>query len=227
MGDLPFVAVVRAGLVLSVFAVLAALSFPASVGPLPAGLHTPVLAFELARSTSEVERMFGAPGSRERSTWVHAFDRGNTLDFAVLVAYGALLSLYARALRQRTGSRLVRLTEWFAFVAPLADALENMRLLAITSLLGGDYERELATLAWLTWIKWGALALAFLAVAPATFRRGKSGRIVGAILFLSFPLTLAAFWARGSLAEAMLHVATLSFVGIFVQAVMEHRHART
>jgi hypothetical protein len=226
MGELPFVAVVRAGLVLCLFAVLAALSFPARVGPLPAGMHTPILAFELARSTGEVETMFGAPGSADRARWVQAFDRGNTLDFALLVAYGAVLSLYARALRQRTGSRLARAAAWFAFVAPLADALENMRLLAITSSLGGDYQGELEKLVWLTSIKWGALALAFLSLAPGTLARGKSGRVVGTLFVLSFPLTLAALWKRGSFAEAMMHVATLSFVAIFAQAVLEHRHAR-
>ena len=223
MGELPFSAVVRAGLVLIVFAAIAAWTFPTRVGPLPGGMHTPGLAFELVRSPLEVETMFDGPQAPERAAWVRAFDRGNTVDFAVLVAYGAMLSLFARALRQRTGSRFLHLSLWGAFIAPLDDALENTRMLAITDLLGGDYTRELVTLRWFTWIKWTALALCLLGFAPSLFARGRWARMVSILCVLSFSLTLPALLVRGLFAEAMLYAVTLSFVGIFVQAVMEHR----
>jgi hypothetical protein len=226
MGELPFKAVVRASLVLCVFAALATFRFPMHVGPLPAGMHSPVLAFELARSRDEVETMFGPKGSPERTEWARAFDQGNTVDFAMLVAYGSVLALFARALRKRSGARLLRVAEALAFVAPLADALENMRMLAITSLLGDDYTRELTALQWFTWIKWGAIALYFFVLVPSVFALGKFGRALSVLFVLSFSLTFAAWFARGLYAEAMMLALTLSFVGIFVQAVMQLREPR-
>src|SRR5690242_1042675 len=105
MGELPFAAVVRAGVVLLVLSAIAALSFPQSVGPLPKGFSTPILAFELARTRAEVETMFGPEGSSERIRYKRALDRGNAVDFALLLAYGSLLSLFARALGQRSKGR--------------------------------------------------------------------------------------------------------------------------
>jgi hypothetical protein len=224
---LPFVAVVRAGCALCVFVALSALSFPVEMGPLPEGMHTPVLALELARTTDEVETMFGKPGSHERNAWAQAIDRGNTIDFATLVAYGAMLLLYTRALRERTGHRHLRVVSVLSLLAPLADALENMRMFGITAQLFGDYRAELLALAWFTWIKWATLALSFALLAPSVFARAGSGRLLAVPLVLPIVVTPFGWHARGLWAEAMLALVGLSFVAMLVHAVVEQRRAPT
>lgn len=173
---------------------------PSSIGSLPSGISTPVVAFELARSTAEVERMFGAPGSLDRANWRAGMQHGVSLDAGLLLAYGLLLA--GVALRQGTG-RVRWLGTGLAVSAALLDALENRELLLILERLGGDYAAALARLAWFTWAKWLALGLYFAVLAPALWRGGKLMR-VAAISGVAGALAAAiAFFVRGVAAEIM------------------------
>src|SRR5262245_55997407 len=89
-------AVVWLGALMLVGSAALQLVFPRAMGPLPEGLRTPVLALEIARSSAELDAMFGPAGSSERAEWVAAVDRGNVLDFGFIVLYGAFLVSCAR-----------------------------------------------------------------------------------------------------------------------------------
>src|SRR5215204_2684679 len=82
--------------------------FPRTMGPLPTGLRTPVLALEIARSAHELETMFGPAGSPERARWMAQVDRGNTIDFAFIGVYCAFLIACTRALLGARAPRSAR-----------------------------------------------------------------------------------------------------------------------
>lgn len=203
---------------------LLALLFPHAVGPLPEGMKTPVLAFELAHSSAEVERMFGGADSAERTSWVAAMDRANFADFAFMALYGAYLVLFSQLLL-----KLCAAPRWLLLVAPLPplfDALENAQLLSITARLGGDYTAELARLAWFTWGKWLLLALTLSLWIRPLWRLGPLGRAPALSAGLTGLATLAALFVRGRAAELMAIGCAVTMLLTWVMALRLLRRAR-
>jgi hypothetical protein len=196
-----------AGAASLVFTLLLMLLFPASMGPLPESMRTPILAFELARSTAEVETMFGPPGSAERAAWLVAMNRGNWADFVYMLLYGSYLVLFSRALAGLS-ARPSPLATRFAPLPALIDVLENVQLLSISSSLGGDYRAALARLHWFTWGKWLLIALVLLLWIPSLWRLSdshghKSARLAALSAGLTAVVTLLACFVRGLAAELM------------------------
>lgn len=243
-----YAAVIATGLVTLTIAIALVFLLPMSMGAAPEGLHTPILAFELARTTGEIETLFGAPGSEERAQWVAAMDRGNTLDFVFLVAYGAVLFLVSRTLRRERDARsrepddaaptlpgavapvpteTVRtapsLGERLAFVAPLADVFENVQLFAITGSLGGDYAEPLGRLVLFTWIKWCALALVMATWIPSLWRFGRVGRVAAFSIAITALATAVAVVLRGVAAEVMSLGVAISLFFVLVFAIVRFR----
>ncbi len=198
--------------------------FPRAMGPLPAGLRTPVLALELARSTRELETMFGPAGSPDRARWVAAVDRGDAIDFAFIVIYGVFLIGCARAFGGGRTSQ-VRIGIALALLACLSDVAENLCLFVITARLGSDYAAFLPALGVATWVKWSSIAGALASIATGLWRRGRWGKVAGALAAVALPMTIGAGLLRGVLAELMLLVITLSFVAIWVEALLSLRGA--
>ena len=191
-----------AGLSTAALGVALTLIFPAHMGPLPSGMRTPILAFELARTRHEVETMFGAPEAPERVVWRQAMDLGNYADFVFMLAYGLFFVLMSRALAQ-SGSQISQYSWRVAALPALADVLENLQLLAITRALGGDYAGALAWLPLFTWLKWLGVAAVYAAWIPGIARRGALGKVGALLAALNALATLAAFATRGVAAELM------------------------
>lgn len=188
--------------------------FPAHMGPLPAGMRTPIVAFELARTHEEVESMFGPPASPEREVWRRAMDLGNYADFAYLLVYGTFLVTFTRALAAPR-ARLAAL----AGIPSGMDVAENLQLLAITRALGGDYDEALRRLQLFTWGKWFAIAAVCAAWIPALWSRGKLGRAGAAFALFTLITTVTAFWARGVAAELMPVGVALTLTSALMLAV--------
>jgi hypothetical protein len=205
-----FEAVFRAGMGLLGLTLLLAFTFPRTVGPLPQGLSTPILALELVRTRAEVSAILRDGEGMLNADWQLAFDRGNSLDYAVLVAYGAFLTLFARALATPRRRFVMRSASLLALIGCCADGLENTRLFMLT---GGDAnDSTLRSLALFTWTKWSALAFAFLLLAPAVASvSGWLGRACAVVFVLPVPLVAAGFLLRGVWAEAMMHLVMLCF----------------
>jgi hypothetical protein len=178
------------------------LLFPSRIGPLPDGMHTPILAFELACSQAEIESMFGAPRTPQRSAWRRAMDLGNYADFLFLVAYGAFCVTFSRALAA-SGDRAAELGRSLAPLPSLMDVLENLQLLAITRALGGDYATALSRLQFFTWCKWVLLALLCTTWIPSLWSRGVLGRVAAVLAAFTLGVTALAFATRGIAAELM------------------------
>lgn len=197
------------GVLVLVVAVGLVLILPARMGPLPDGMRTPILAFELARSADEVETMFGPPGQPERAAWRRAMDLGNYTDFAFMLAYGLFFALFSRAL-VASGSRAAALGVRVAPVAVIMDVLENLQLLAITRALGADYADALARLQLLTWLKWFAVGAVYVSWIPGMSARGPLGKVGASLASLSALATLIAVVVRGNAAELMGHFGALT-----------------
>lgn len=191
--------------------------FPVEAGPLPRGFGSPILAFELAATRAEVETMFGAPGSSQRSDLIRAMDRGNQLDYLFLVLYGSLLCAVALGLAP-TGSRSLFVTAALAPLSAAADAVENLQLFAITRSLGGDYAIALERLNVWTRIKWGCLALALAWLAPTLFRGDRFERVVAVVCALTGLSALAAAYQRAYFMELFALCVMLAFLGLVMVA---------
>lgn len=182
---------------------------PQELAQLPGGMRTPVLALELARSPAEVDAMLG-PAPAQQDPWRAGLRLGTWLDYALLLAYGALLASAARALDDGPARRPeLRAAFVLALIASAADALENLWLLEILSAPGAAPTRALTLLAWSTWAKWLALGVCGACLAPTLFRRGKlasAAAVAGVVALLS--VAPAYLW-RGLYAEVMLAAVVL------------------
>jgi hypothetical protein len=192
------------------------LMFPREMGTLPAGMRTPIIAFELARSRSEVEAMFGGPGEYERDMYKAQMDSGNRADFVFLVLYGMFFVAFSRALVER-GGVAAKVGVRLAGIAASMDVIENIQLLAITNRLGGDYGSALSRLQWVTWLKWFAIALIVASWVPALWalvgRDRVSARTTAGFAVFTTLMTVAAFLTRGVAAELMALGVALTMLG--------------
>jgi hypothetical protein len=202
------------GLGALVMTLVLALIGPRQVGSLPAGFITPVMAFEFAEEADEVAQLFAPDGS------MAAMDQVNRWDFLYMTLYGLFLSAFALACAGQTGNRYFYIPAVLALLIPLADAMENVQLLAVTRMLSEDgvspilesLSPLLSRLRLFTWLKWGGLAVYFLLLNP--YFRGLSSRwrwvwIVGLLPAL---LAVVALVARGLPNELMALAIGLMFL---------------
>jgi hypothetical protein len=200
---------------------------PITMGPLPQGMHTPVLAFELATTVDEIETMFGERHSLERVQRASAMAQGTHLDFVLLTLYTLLLAGVARKLLPALGRsptspialRRTRAALTLAVAAGLLDVLENRELLAILEVLlrnTSDYEDALARLSWVAWPKWIAISAWFVLLSPELLRAGGALRVAGACgLIAAFACGLAVD-GRGLAAEVMALGIALGMIALTV-----------
>ena len=199
MGDRLFFPSGLLGLGAVVMSLILTLIGPRETGPLPDGFITPVVAFEFAESAAEVATLFEPEGSAA------AMDRLNRWDFLFMALYSLFLTTFALAAALDSG----RFTLWFAAaLAPLillADVMENVQLLNLTTQLslGGGMESALDRLHLFTWLKWGGLAVYFLLIG--NYFREQSGiwRFVWVLAGAPAILALWAFLRRGPTHELM------------------------
>lgn len=206
------------GVATALCAIVVTVLSPQAMGPLPHGLMTPVLAFELADDVHEIETMFGSADSLARAASVAAMRRGTLADFALIVLYGTLLAGVARKLIpamaeaghvhdiSSTALRRAHVAVSLAVAAALLDALENRELLLILdSLTQGvrDYDAALLRLGWLVWPKWLALGAWFVLLSPELVRAGGALRLSAMAGSVGALTGVLAAMHRGVIAEAM------------------------
>jgi hypothetical protein len=201
---------------------------PNRMHELPGGMLTPVLALELARTPTEVERMFGT--DPERAHFALRMRRGTWIDFALLAAYGSFLAGVAYEL-SRTGSRSAKAGVLLALGAAGFDVAENVQLLDVIANLGGHYEGALATVTRVTWGKWWCLGAYFVAVARPAWALGGFARVASVCGVAGAAASVVAQPLRGLPAEIMLNGTSIGIAGFVVatyrQHIAEHRRAHT
>jgi hypothetical protein len=156
--------------------VFAAIGPVSACGPLQTG--TPMLDFEFAISTDDLERIFGEPGSICQSDLVREFSRANRLDLTLYIpAYGLFLLAFFAA--NRGASR-----GWAAWIgmasvvgAMVNDVIETRYLLMVTNNFPGQPE-WLVTIWTAATVKFALLGIASIASAILMTERAHAYRLL-------------------------------------------------
>src|SRR5215468_7678603 len=150
------------------------------------------LAYQLARTSADVEAVFGPEGDPCRAAMVAALNLANTVDLIAFIAvYTGFPASFLLALKRSGGEGIARIGLVAVVFTLLCDVLETSMQLYITSSLPGT----VTSLVFLTIGNTGKLlGLAIVGVcagAAMLARRGLLGRLTGAACFVSALLVMA------------------------------------
>ena len=191
--------------------------FPSKAPWMMDGFFTPIIAFEFIQSKSEVYQLFGSPGSVDQLSMIKAMDLGNRLDYIFMVLYASFLFFFSFVCAKNTGQRYYYAASFLSLVILIADAIENIQLLRITSkIIHHDFGKELFFLHWFTWIKWGGITIVFLILAPYFFKGRIYSKVIAALGISSFILYIFAYFNRSILNEFLGLSVSLMFLMMIV-----------
>lgn len=167
-------------------------------GKLPRN-YAPMLAFELARNTTDLQAIFGREGnglSDCRDLAVQRLDAVNVVDVLVYIpAYAVFVACFFLGMRARDAT-LGTLGFRVAIVAALGDFAENACLMSLTPEVDPT-SVWFALLPWATAVKWHGLGVA-AAIAAAIYWRSSRARVLNivagllcAVAFLSTAAAIA------------------------------------
>lgn len=121
--------------------------------------YAPIIAFELARTESDLRALFGEPGEPCRASLIERMDAINWIDVLVFIPiYGAFLVFFFLGMHERH-ARFAGLGVKLVLIAVVTDYLENLCLMQLTPQLDAN-SVWLALLPWATGAKWLALGAA-------------------------------------------------------------------
>lgn len=179
-------AVIAAALMLAVIPFMAITATPCN--PLPMSTLT---AFELVRTTAEVQRVLGLAGETCRTALASQLDHANVVDtFAYIPAYTAFYGLTAWALGARN-RRLGWLTVILAIACAIADVFENIGMFTLSAAPDAPTP-WLIGLMIATNIKWVGLAL--VTTLCGVMIAGRGGLWVVGLPICAIPL-VSSLWA--------------------------------
>lgn len=205
------------GIFLVAIGLLVNLSGPNPSSELPRGFFSPVIAFEFATENEDINQIFGTMESLDRTELLRTMTNSTRLDFLFLLLYGAFLLSFSIISASHTGARRYYLAALLAIVAPLFDILENLQLLAIMDQIQiGKTHHELELLRLFTWVKWGALAIAFLVFIPIFRSAGTFGRTLSYFAAVPCALGAIAFIKPGLLNELFALSTVLMFICMII-----------
>lgn len=212
------------GLLTIVLALILLLIFPAKA-ELAEGFRTPIIAFEFARSESDLSFLSGA--SEQSRTNRASMDKGHQWDMIFPFAYGGFLFFLLLGLLG-SGYKIAWLGVPFALLVIPFDLMENVTLLNITEALqnSSSVEQHLASLHLHTWLKWGSIGMSILFIAIGLLmRKDYASAVLGGIVALS----VGVCWVSGSrpaLTEIMSLSVSVFFAWFFIKTVLQVRKAR-
>lgn len=151
------------GIATIILAVVLLCTFPLTAD-LAQGFHTPIIAFEFAKSEADLSFL---SGNSELSVLNrNAMDNGHFWDMAFPFAYGGFIALALLQLANQSHRLFLVGTAIAILVIPF-DIQENLVLLDITKALAQSAETTtlLSALAEATWLKWGALGVSIFILA--------------------------------------------------------------
>ena len=201
-----------AGLLLIITNAFLFLILPMKSGPMPDGFRMPLVAFEFLKTESETEIMFYDSGTEERGKLINAMDTANKVDFFFMACYTTFLVLYAAALFMESRNKIYYAGIFLALLVCVADLMENLQMLSITSKLGyGGYSHELWRLNQYTWMKWGCLSVNMLLLSWQQFRNSGFYFSLSAIATAASLTGVIAFIHRGIFNEIFLGLLAVCF----------------
>jgi hypothetical protein len=149
--------------------------------------NEPLIAFELARTPEELERVIGANPPDVAAAAVRTqMDRANRIDFAYMACYATFIALSCMLGAVRRARSWLLIGVLIGFLAALFDVAENIQLLQLTQ-PDADVGPLLRQLHMRTLQKWELLALVGALFAAAFIARG---RIVQSVVAAAIALLL-------------------------------------
>ncbi|MBE2222072.1 MAG: hypothetical protein IAF02_11045 [Anaerolineae bacterium] len=213
MGKRPFLLSGLLGIAVILVSLLSLIVFPRTSPGQIEGIRSPIIAFEFAQTVEEINTLFGSAGSPERADMVRQMNQGNSLDYVYMLLYSGFLFSFSWTAAKQSGQKWLYLGTVLAVLALLGDALENVQLLTITANIhSGDFVEALKRLHWLTWLKWGSLAVYFLLMAGWFWGNGRYAKFIAITGILTFLLGLASFMQRGATTEPFTLAVALMFL---------------
>ena len=205
------------GVAVIVMSIVLLIVFPSKTASKVDGMITPVIAFEFLETPEEAYQLFGAEPSPARDAMVAAMDLGNRLDFIYMILYTMFLFAFSTLAANESGMILPGVGRVLAILILLGDVLENVQLLGITGKLAtGGFECEIWYLGIFTWVKWGGIALTFLALAPYFMKGTTYARVTGLVGILVFLLGIISLVHRSFVNE----IFSLSVAVMFILRIM-------
>ncbi|MGB3811465.1 MAG: hypothetical protein WA943_15340 [Parvibaculum sp.] len=204
---------------------LAAISPKQVAHPIEGDQRDPVLAFEMVRNGDELTAVIGE-SRLQYPELRNAIDQVNRIDYIYMTVYGAFIAIFFMAVAHQRRDQRWLVLSGIGIVALLADARENMALLALTQ-DGVEATAFIHMLFVSTWIKWFALAIACGGAGFALFedRSMPTLRLIGAIVGASaVGFTIAAYLDPVRAAPFM---ALAIFITWVLQVIYAYRVGRT
>ncbi len=153
--------------------------------------YAPVIAFELARSVSDLQAIFGAAPGVCRTALAQKMDALTWADCIVFIPlYGGFLFFFFFGMRSRE-PRLAKIALWLVIAALLADYAENACLLALSQSPDSP-SAWLSLLPFATGIKWLALGIASALAGIILALRGGLNYLPALVCLLGFAGAVAA-----------------------------------
>lgn len=180
-----------------------------------------VVLFELARNASDLNAIFGAPGSDCRALAIASMDAVNTLDIHVFIPVYTLFCICAALfLAQGEARRPLAIAAIVAALLALAgDYLETLTLLKLTHAL--DAPEALVSHSQLgAWSKFAMLAVHALCCAGLCFTAEKRRPILGVLLLLPAPGVALAAYDHLTLSSFMNGAFAIAWIGLIVMAMV-------
>ncbi len=205
-------ACVMGALAVIVIGLITMAQFPTEGAGYDPGLGSPIYAFEMARTQSDLIAVFGAADDPARADRIAAMDAGNLWDYPFMVAYGLFIALFFVAGAKKSGRPVWLLFGALGVIAALSDAVENQILLGITADL--EAAPNLALLAYPVWIKFFCLMGAGIGAGLFLMAENDNWawKVVGAIVAIASLGVMAGFWSPNHYAVLMGNGLTICWV---------------
>jgi hypothetical protein len=217
----PFKKVGYLGLLVIGMSIVLLTVFPSTAPWMMDGFFTPIITFEFLQSQSEVLRFFGVPGSPEQLSMIQAMDFGNQLDYIYMILYSSFLFFFSFRCAKNTGKKFYFTGSILSVLILIADALENVQLLNITTkITSQDFDKELSLLHYFTWIKWGGITVVFLILTPYFLKGQNFSKGIAAIGISSFIISVLAYLHRSVLNELLCLFVAIMFLMMIVYSFL-------
>lgn len=201
--------------------------FPSQAPQMPDGFMTPILAFEFAKTSQEVEKLFGNPSSEYRAAMIEAMNLGNRLDYFYMILYSLFLFTFSVTCARIRKTPRYYLGALLSILVLLGDAMENLQLLRITAKLAeGGFERELQLLNYFTWLKWGGLTLVFLILSPFFLTGRLTTKVISLVGLSTAVLAIISFQNRSAVNEIFSLSVTVMFLLMIIYALTHRERTR-
>jgi len=217
----PFLKIGFLGLLVIGMSLVLMMIFPSKAPWMMDGFSTPIIAFEFVQSPDEVYKLFGIADSSKQlpmtQSMIRAMDLGNRLDYIYMVLYASFLFFFSFVCAKNTGQKYYYTASFLSLFVLIADAMENIQLLRITSkIIDQDFVKELSLLHGFTWMKWGGITFVFFILSFYFYKNRVYSKVIAVTGISAFILSVFAYFNRSVLNELMGKSIALMFIMMII-----------